>query len=91
MAASLDDALQSLTAAGDDEAFIIGGAELYREALPRADRLYLTRVRADVEGDTSFPDRTNGTSGNSLQAKTHDADDKNDYALFSFEVLSNAT
>ena len=39
-------------AAGDDEAFIIGGAELYREALPLADRLYLTRVHADVDGDT---------------------------------------
>ena len=37
---------------GSDEAFIIGGAELYSEAMPFADRFYLTRVHAEVEGDT---------------------------------------
>ena len=34
------------------EVFVIGGAELYKEAFPLADRLYLTRVHAEVEGDT---------------------------------------
>ena len=34
------------------EVFVIGGAELYREAFPLADRLYLTRVHSEVEGDT---------------------------------------
>jgi len=38
------------------ETFVIGGAEIYRLALPRADRLCLTRVRATIEGDTSFPE-----------------------------------
>ena len=37
---------------GSEEAFIIGGAELYSEAMPFADRFYLTRVHAEVEGDT---------------------------------------
>ena len=37
---------------GSDEAFIIGGAELYSQAMPFADRFYLTRVHAEVEGDT---------------------------------------
>jgi dihydrofolate reductase len=41
--------------AGDDEAFVIGGAEIYREALLHADRLYLTEVLADYPGDVSFP------------------------------------
>jgi dihydrofolate reductase len=41
--------------AGDEEIFVIGGAEIYRAALPLADRLYLTRVEADIEGDTVFP------------------------------------
>jgi dihydrofolate reductase len=56
VAASLDDALLRAANAGDEEAFVIGGAELYREALSRADRLYITSVRADVIGDTYFPD-----------------------------------
>lgn len=39
----------------EEECFIIGGAQIYAEALAIADRLYLTRVHADYEGDTSFP------------------------------------
>ena len=45
---------------GDDEIFVIGGAELYAEALPRATRLYLTLVEADVEGDTWMPKLDSG-------------------------------
>lgn len=56
------DTLQrALAACGDDpEIFVIGGAELYREALPLAARLYLTEIDADFEGDAWFPpfDRT---------------------------------
>jgi dihydrofolate reductase len=51
----VDAALSFAESSGDDEAFIIGGAALYRDALSRADRLYLTRVLADVEGDAFFP------------------------------------
>ena len=40
---------------GDDEVFVIGGAQIYAQALPLADRFYLTRVEADYEGDTLFP------------------------------------
>ena len=39
-----------------DEVFFIGGAELYAQAIPLADRLYLTEVDADAEGDAWFPD-----------------------------------
>jgi dihydrofolate reductase len=38
-----------------DEAFVIGGAELYRVAIDAATRLYVTRIDADLEGDTFFP------------------------------------
>ena len=41
--------------APDEEVFVIGGAQIYAEALPVADRLYLTRVEHDYEGDTRFP------------------------------------
>ncbi len=39
-----------------DEAFIIGGANVYRQGLDCADKLYITEVDADVEGDISFPE-----------------------------------
>lgn len=41
---------------GHDEAMVIGGAEIYAQALPETDRLYLTQVHADVEGDACFPE-----------------------------------
>ena len=41
---------------GIDEAIVMGGAEIYAQALPRADRLYLTQVHADVHGDAYFPE-----------------------------------
>ena len=51
---SLEEAIR--LAEGDEEIFIIGGAQIYREALRVADRMYITRVMHDYEGDTSFPD-----------------------------------
>jgi dihydrofolate reductase len=42
--------------AGADEICVIGGGEIYRQALPLADRLHVTHVLAKVEGDTRFPD-----------------------------------
>ena len=56
VAPTLDVALALL--ADYDEVMIIGGGQLYAEALPRADRLYLTHIDLDVEGDTFFPDYT---------------------------------
>jgi dihydrofolate reductase len=47
----------AITACGDDtEIFFVGGAELYAQVLPRADRLYLTEIQADYEGDAWFPE-----------------------------------
>lgn len=42
--------------AGHDEAFVIGGEQLYRQALSVADRLYLTEIDAEIEGDAWFPE-----------------------------------
>lgn len=48
---------EALAAAGaDEEIFVIGGADLFRETLPLADRLYLTIVDAEPEGDTFMPE-----------------------------------
>lgn len=54
VARSLDEALALFP--DDEELFIIGGAQIYEQALPLADRLYLTRVCHPYEGDTSFPE-----------------------------------
>ena len=53
-AASLEAALAGVADA--DKVFVIGGAELYALALPRADELVLTEIEADLEGDVFFPD-----------------------------------
>jgi len=47
----------AMKAAGDaEEVMVIGGGEIYRQFLPQADRIYLTRVLAEVTGDTTFPE-----------------------------------
>lgn len=55
LAAGLERARALEGAAGMGEVFVVGGAEIYREALPAADRLYLTRIEQDFAGDTHFP------------------------------------
>jgi dihydrofolate reductase len=54
IAHSLKEALEAC--AGDDEIFIVGGAELYQQAMPLADKLYLTEIQQAVEGDAHFPE-----------------------------------
>ncbi len=84
VAVSLDEALTIAEAGDDTEAFIVGGAELYREALARADRLYLTRVGAMVDGDTRFPD-VPWNAWRLIESDIHIADEKNGYP-FTFET-----
>ncbi len=83
IAHSLDDALA--LAKNDPEIFVIGGAEIYREALPRTDKLYLTQVHAAVDGDTFFPE-INPAGWKETARERHAADEKHAYA-YSFVVL----
>ncbi|MDD2777011.1 MAG: dihydrofolate reductase [Gallionella sp.] len=53
MANSLEAAIAAC--AGETEIFIVGGAEIYAQALPYADTLYLTEIQQDVVGDAHFP------------------------------------
>ena len=46
----------ALSLAGNGEVFVIGGAEVYREALSKASRMYLTFIDADFSADTYFPE-----------------------------------
>jgi dihydrofolate reductase len=52
---SLEEAIALANARGEQEAFVIGGADIYAQALPLADRMYLTWVEAEPEADAFFP------------------------------------
>ena len=70
---------QSVDACKDQhKAFVIGGEAVFRAALPRAERLYLTRVHANIKGDTYFPE-TYLAAWKLLQQEDHPADERNDY------------
>lgn len=57
VAHSLEEALQLAQGQpGSEEVFVIGGGEIYKQALPIADKLYLTLIENEVEGDVFFPD-----------------------------------
>ncbi|MEX0818652.1 MAG: dihydrofolate reductase [Pirellulaceae bacterium] len=87
LAHNLNDAIAA--AADDDEAFIIGGAEIYQQALPLVDRIYLTEVNVDVSGDARFPefDRSEWTV---IKSREHPADESNDHP-HTFSVLERTS
>lgn len=64
---------------GKAEVFIVGGAEIYKQALPILGRIYLTRVHADVAGDTFFPD-FDEREWVLVSEESHPADDRHAYA-----------
>ena len=61
-----------------DDIFVAGGAEIYRLALPYADRIYLTRVHAVVDGDVSFPEFS-VDDWHLESTERHTADDSNEF------------
>jgi dihydrofolate reductase len=75
---SLDDALTAARA--DDEPFVGGGAEIYRQAIPAASVMYLTRVHAEVEGDTVFPE-VDWSPWRLVESERHEADEKHAHAM----------
>jgi dihydrofolate reductase len=75
----------AVDAAGEtDEVFVIGGAELYSQALAIADRLQLTEIAADFEGDTRFPAYDRAAWRESAR-ETHRAAAGLDYAFVTYE------
>jgi dihydrofolate reductase len=83
VAGDLDSALRM--AAADDEVFVIGGEQVYRAGVQRADRIYLTRVHAAVPGDVCFP-AWDCSQWHVLEESTHAADEQHEYA-YTFQVL----
>lgn len=74
MAHSLDEALAAASA--DNEVFVIGGAALFEEALPRADRLHRTVVDTAPEGDTFMPD-VDWKQWHATAVRDYPSDDRN--------------
>jgi len=78
VAHSLDEAIAACGA--DDEIFVIGGAELYAQALARAGRLYLTTVDAEIAGDTIMPE-FNAHDWREVCAVSFAADERHRYSF----------
>ncbi len=60
-----------------DDIFVIGGAEIYRQMLDMADRLYVTEVKATINGDVHFP--VIGPEWREIAREPHKKDDRNQY------------
>ena len=81
---TIDHAITRATQTDAKEIFIIGGAEIFRSALPSADRIYLTLVHGNFDGDAFFPEMDRG-EWKLKSNRDCEADEKNPYAL-SFQV-----
>ena len=76
---SLDEALARC--AGDDEPFVVGGAEIYRQALPAAGRLYLTEVDTEVAGADAYFPEIDPAEWRLIDGERHPADADHAYAF----------
>jgi dihydrofolate reductase len=77
----------AMAAAGEqDEIMAIGGAELYRQLLPRAETIYMTRVHEAFDGDTRFPEISN-SDWHEVTRSDYEADENNphDYSFIRLE------
>lgn len=79
---SLAEGIELARAAGEDEAFVIGGTRLYAEAIESglADRMYLTRVHAHIEGDATFPS-FDATQWREVERIEHPTDERHAHAF----------
>ncbi|WP_265855868.1 dihydrofolate reductase [Pedobacter sandarakinus] len=81
---SLDEALE-ITKNEEKPVFIVGGAEIYRQALPLVNTLYLTTIHHTFDADTFFPE-IDRTEWQVMSVEHHKADEKNIYD-YTFELL----
>lgn len=82
---SIEKALSYAHEAGETEAFIIGGGEIYKQSMHLVDKLYLTKVTIDLPGDTYFPE-FDPDEWELASSEFHEADDKNAFPM-RFDVL----
>ena len=73
---------QALAMAGNvEEVMVIGGGAIYTHCLPAADRLYITHINADINGDTQFPSYDTSKKWQKISSEIRPADEKNRYEL----------
>jgi dihydrofolate reductase len=80
---SIDEALARCE--NEEEVFIVGGAEIYRQAVPLTDRIYLTIIDHEFDGDTFFPELNPG-EWKEKERENFEPDEKNKYS-YSFITL----
>jgi dihydrofolate reductase len=72
--------------AGSEEVFIIGGGNVYEQAIKITDKIYLTEVKASIEGDVFFP-ALNTDEWNEIARVSHQKDEKNEYDFDFVELV----
>ena len=77
---SIEDALEIARKNGEQETFIIGGADIYKLGFAFADRLYLTEIQTTLQGDTYFPEFTKD-EWRETSRKHHAADERHAYGF----------
>jgi len=77
---SLSEALEKAAQTGTDKAFVIGGGEIYTQALPLANLMYLTHVHTTLEGDTFFPEFS-ASEWECAESQHFERDEKHAYAF----------
>ena len=85
---TIEEGIQFARDAGEEELFIIGGAEIYNQTIDQADRIYLTEINTEIEGDAHFPelDRSEWIE---KDRRHHSVDEKHRYD-FDFVIYERA-
>lgn len=86
---SMEKALQAVKADNPDEVVIMGGGQLYSQMMKQADRLYLTLIDANIDGDTFFPDWQQEGEWFEVSREHHPIDECHQYS-FDFVTLERA-
>ena len=81
---NLKDAIQKAAETNSKQIFIIGGGEIYKQSMDIADSIYITRVHADLEGDTFFP-LIDESKWKLTSNQDFEADEKHAYS-YSFQI-----
>lgn len=81
---SMDDALRVAKGADTREIFIIGGGDIFKETMDIIDRIYITRVHTDIEGDTEYPE-IDKAKWKMVSKRFHPKDDRHRFE-FTFQV-----
>ena len=83
---SIEAAIDHARSKGETELFVIGGADVFRQLMPRLDKIYFTRVHTVLEGDVFFDDPDPG-EWEKVWEEFHPADEKHAYSFTFMELV----